>query len=281
MTDVKDVMNDKNYKVYLDHGFVGLIDSMGSDTDICRAASTSYGNSRNKTEQQNRSLLRYMLRHGHTSPFEMAELKFHIKLPIFVMRQHVRHRTASLNEWSGRYTEMPNEFYIPDINRMCGQSEENKQQSGSRLDDSVSVKCLDEIEDACYHSFYSYEKTLSMGLVKELARIQLPVSTFTEIYWKIDLHNLMRYLSLRNDSHAQKEIQILAQMIEDLTRPLFPFTFEAYDNYIKNSIKFSYHELKLLKQLVSGKIDELTKHEDMTKREVSEFIEKMNKVNLM
>jgi thymidylate synthase (FAD) len=201
MTALSEVQNDPNYKQYLDHGFVGFVESMGSDESIERAARMSYGQgTRQKTET--RALLRYLLRHHHTSPFEMGEVIFHLKVPIFVMRQLVRHRTASLNEYSGRYSEMTDEFYTPDPSRLQAQSTVNKQGSGAVLDQPVTEKIKDVMEWVQTAAYHNYQLCLENGLSRELSRIVLPVSNYTELYWKCDLNNLFKFLRLRLDPHA-------------------------------------------------------------------------------
>lgn len=277
MTKYVDVQNDQRYKKYLDRGFIGLIDVMGTDLDIIKAARTSYAqNNAERGVKENKALLRYMFRNAHTSPFEMVELKFHLKIPIFVMRQHVRHRMASLNEFSGRYSEFENEFYIPNKDRMCFQSSSNKQMSGEQMEYNLSEEMqylLDEVNNVAYTN---YKKCLDHGLSRELARIQLPVSTYTELYWKIDLKNWLHYIKLRVDKdHAQNEIVQLAQLMYDLVKPMFPWTCEAFEDYTMNSITFSAMEIELMREVLKGSIDDNFFHPKMSKREIEEFKNKL------
>ena len=219
---------------------VKLIDCMpheNLDAAIVQAARVSYG-SGTKTINDDRALLRYLMRHKHTTPFEMVEFKFRIKCPIFVARQHMRHRTASVNEISARYSIITNEYYTPSPFR--SQSITNKQGSEEPMDD---LEVYSWYTDACEKAFQTYEKMLEKGVSRELARCVLPQSTYTEFYWKINLHNLMHYLKLRMDSHAQKEIQDLANMIYAIVKEKAPITAEAFEDYILNAVNLSGPEL--------------------------------------
>lgn len=252
MTQASDVVDSDNYVKYLDHGFVGLIDVMGDDDAIDQAARCSYGKGTRATSDK-RALIRYLVRHLHTSPIEMVELKFHMKIPIFIMRQHVRHRTASLNEYSGRYSEMTDEMYMPEPERFQYQSEQNKQGSGATMSDEDIEACQFAIGSVFQDSYSGYKELLDLGLAKEIARIQLPLSTYTELYWKIDLKNFLHYICLREDQHAQKEIRDLADIMYAMVKPLLPITCEAYEDYWswKNTARFSRMEVDLLKSIVS------------------------------
>lgn len=251
MTAQADVIHDDRYVPLLDHGFVGLIDVMGSDAAIDQAARCSYGKG-TRSSSDMRGLIRYLIRHWHTSPIEMVELKFHIKMPIFVMRQHVRHRTANLNEYSGRYSEMTDEMYVPTLDRFQGQHADNKQASGDRLDIAVAQEMHSSMCDVFEQSYDSYQRAIQGGLAREIARIQLPVSNYTELYWKIDLKNFLHYVFLRDDAHAQKEIQVYAEAMYNLVKPHVPITCEAFEDYwsMSNTARFSRMELALLARLV-------------------------------
>lgn len=286
MTTWNDVKDDPRAVKCLDHGFVVLNDIMGDDSAIADAARCSYGKG-TKSVNDDRNLIRYLIRHQHTSPIEMVELKFHMKMPIFVMRQHVRHRTASLNEYSGRYSEMTDEMYQPDPSRMKEQSQLNKQGSGSALPLPVAMECGNLLDSSFRTSYNGYKECLEMGLTRELARIQLPVANYTELYWKIDLKNFFHYVKLREDSHAQEEIRVFADAMYSLVKPLLPLTCEAYEDYWswRNTSTFSRMEMDLLRTLVSKqKWDQLVvghrSEENLCKkfgmgiREFNEFKEK-------
>lgn len=213
----------------LGHGFVRLVDVMGTDSSIVQAARVSYG-AGTKTPSSDRSLIRYLLRNRHTSPFEMVELKFHIKLPIFVARQWVRHRTASINEVSARYSEMPNEMYIP--TQWKHQSTSNKQGSGDSVCPTLNARATERVEKLFRQAFSTYSDLLASGIAREQARIVLPTALFTEWYWKIDLHNLLHFLRLRLDSHAQYEIRVYAEQIYAMVKERFPVSAEAFEDYV-------------------------------------------------
>lgn len=249
-TQQKDVLDNPNYISVLDHGFVGLVDSMGNDSSIVRAARVSYG-SGTKQVNEDRGLIRYLMKHKHTTPFEMVEYCFHLKLPIFVARQHIRHRMASVNEYSGRYSVMSNEFYSPNLERIKGQSLTNKQGSGDELstDNKLRSKVLiDELNDYAYER-YSELMSDDIGMSRELSRIVLPVSNYTEMYWKIDLKNLLNYIFLREDSHAQEEIREYATAMASFVRNNCPIAYEAYEDYVKNGKELSRMDIKLLHRL--------------------------------
>jgi thymidylate synthase (FAD) len=262
MTLQTDVINDPNYLSILNHGFVGLIDHMGSDHAVVQAARTSYGQG-TKSVRQDRGLIRYLMKHKHTSPFEMNTVKLHLKIPIFVMRQLVRHRTSSLNEYSGRYSEMTDEFYIPDLTQIKPQSKDNKQGRSGELSESDALIIQTLIEASNDNSYAMYKTFLGSdkldtdlsddfeGIARELARVVLPVSNYTELYWSQNLHNMFHLLKLRMDPHAQYEIRVVAQAIYDLIQPLFPMCVEAFDDYILNSISVSKHEQSLLTELIN------------------------------
>lgn len=231
---------------------VRLIDHMGDDTSIVQAARVSYGDG-TKSVSEDRQLIRYLMRHWHTTPFEMVEFKFHVKVPIFVARQWLRHRTASVNELSARYSIVKDDFWVPSEYR--SQSTVNKQGSGESFeDDSARMSQI----HSCDTAFNIYEGLIERGISREIARTHLPQSTFTEFYWKINLHNLFHFLRLRMDDHAQKEIQECARMIFDLIKPIVPIACEAFVDYRVNSVTLSGPEVQALR---SGSTEHLSKGE--------------------
>jgi thymidylate synthase (FAD) len=264
----------------LDNGFVRLVDVMGNDDSIVQAARVSYGKG-TKTVNEDRGLIRYLLRHKHTTPFEMVEFKFHIKLPIFVARQWIRHRTANVNEYSGRYSEMKDEFYLPELSEIRPQSTMNKQgRSEETFPLEVSTEIRQKLETTQKHLFAEYQELLEMGFARELARINLPLSNYTEWYWKIDLHNLFHFLRLRIDSHAQYEIRVFGEAIAEIIKQYVPLAWQAFEDYILNARNFSAFELRAVADLIKGKkIEDLVADEyGFSKREFTEFIEKLNEI---
>jgi thymidylate synthase (FAD) len=226
-------------------GFVRLVDCMpreNLDSSIVQAARVSYAEG-TKTSRSDEGLIRYLLRHWHTTPFEMVDFKFHIKMPIFVARQHLRHRTASVNEMSARYSVVPDEYFVPEEYRM--QSRVNKQGSEGVLDLEQSLK--ESPTKSCSEAFGVYQKLLDSGCCRELARCHLPQSTYTEFYWKINLHNLMHYLQLRMEDGAQKEIRDYANAIYDLVAPLAPLTMKAFRDFRLNNMQLSAIEIDCIK----------------------------------
>lgn len=233
----------------LDHGFVRLVDYMGDDSSIVQSARVSYGKG-TKSVREDTTLIRYLMRHQHTSPFEMVELKFHIRLPIFVARQWIRHRTANVNEYSGRYSEMTDDFYIPEQEQIRTQDEVNKQgRSDKQFDDVTSREVIQSMEQHQKESYNEYLNYLEKGVAREIARINLPLSSYTEWYWKIDLHNLFRFLKLRLDWHAQYEIRVYAEVIASIVKELYPISYQAFSDYVLNSVTFSYAELSKIKNI--------------------------------
>jgi thymidylate synthase (FAD) len=219
------------------NGFVELLDVMGDDAAICAAARVSYDQT--KKVSDDRTLIRYLMRHNHTTPFEMAELKFIVRVPMDIWRQWVRHRMASINEYSTRYKEAINEQSIPDYDEWRTQSKTNKQGSGETLPVNVGAECTDAFIDAADGCLAAYKSALSRGVAYEQARRILPLGTYTEAYWKIDLHNLLHFLRLRMAPDAQQEIREFANAIHDLVSPLFPFTFEAFADYRLDAIQLT------------------------------------------
>lgn len=274
-----DLLLDKEFKV-LDHGFVRLIDYMGSDESIVQAARVSYGQG-TKKRSEDKGLIRYMLRNKHTSPFEMVEFKFHVKLPIFVARQWIRHRTANVNEYSGRYSVMPNEFYLPDPEQVRLQSTTNRQgRSDVQASEKTKKNILKYLASSQKEAHKKYTEMIDDGLSRELARINLPLAQYTEWYWKIDLHNLLHFLRLRTDPHAQWEIQQYALVMADMVRAVCPVTYEAFTDYWLNGFFFSGPEMACLKSALSGlELDDATaKASGLSKRELGELREKLERI---
>jgi len=270
---------DKEYKC-LDKGFVRLVDYMGGDESIVQAARVSYG-AGTKSVNEDRGLIRYLMRHLHTTPFEMVELKFHCKLPIFVARQWIRHRTANVNEYSGRYSIMKDEFYVPSADTIHFQSQKNKQgRDETEVPAETRQQIIDELLSEQTTSYSNYEKFLELNIARELARINLPLSLYTEWYWKIDLHNLFHFLRLRLDEHAQFEIRVYADAMAEITKHVAPIAYEAFEDYILHSEKFSRLEMNVLKTLLSKKdfTDEELSQFGLGKREAEEFREKMKRL---
>jgi len=274
-----DALLDKEFKV-LDHGFVRLVDYMGSDAAIVQAARVSYGEGTKKVSED-RALIRYLMRRRHTSPFEMVEFKFHVKLPIFVARQWIRHRTANVNEYSGRYSVMKEEFYIPEAKDVRFQSTVNKQsRSEEEVPDELKRRFIDFLKRTHAASYEEYERLIDDGLARELARIGLPLSLYTEWYWKIDLHNLFHFLRLRLDPHAQLEIRQYAHVMADMVKVVCPMAYEAFMDYSFNALSFSGPELKVLKVHLSDLSltkEDLVAH-GLSKREADELLEKLEKI---
>ena len=309
----------------LDHGFVRVIDYMGSDESIVQAARISYGKG-TTTWSRDRGLIRYLMRHKHTTPFEMCEIKFHVKLPIFVARQWIRHRTANVNEYSARYSVLDKEFYVPDREYLQGylakeelsksrqrsraqgqkefdlseglagvsgleatatQSDTNRQGRGQAVEDDEATSALQWISKICSSTYREYTKLLNerekggvmdphrVGIARELARTVLPTAFYTQWYWKTDLHNLLHFLRLRGDSHAQYEIRAYAETISDLVRVWVPLVWEAFSDYQRNGAYFSAQEVALLRVIVSGG-SVAEQDSGLSKREWREFVEKLD-----
>ena len=241
----------------LDRGFIRLVDSMGSDDAIVQAARVSYGKGTRKVSQD-RGLIRYLMRHRHTTPFEMVEFKFHAKMPIFVARQWVRHRTANINEYSLRYSEARDEFYIPDEKHILFQSKLNKQGRSGEVPADLKKKVQDYFRDISDKSYTIYSELNDAGIARELARAILPVNIYTEWYWKNDLHNILHFLSLRMDPHAQYEIRIYAEAMAEIVKKIAPFAYEAFQDYVVGGMRFSsIEQARLTEKLPDGVIDDL------------------------
>lgn len=226
----------------LDHGHVILQDVMGSDADIADGARTSYQRG-TKTVNDDRGLIRHLMRKRHTSPFHLAVMKFHIKLPIFVERQFARHRMASWNEVSARYSQLPDEWYVPEPEVVRAQSTTNKQGRGGELSETAAKQFIARTDFDCGIAFDGYQQSLDANVARELARIELPVATYTEKVWQMDLKNLLDFLQLRMDEHAQWEIQQYANIMADIVQQFFPITWEAFEDYRLNAITLSGPEI--------------------------------------
>ncbi|MBB6482315.1 FAD-dependent thymidylate synthase [Spirochaeta isovalerica] len=242
---------DKEFPV-LNKGFVRLVDYMGSDERIVQAARVSYGKG-TKSVREDKGLITYLLRNDHTSPFEQVVFTFHCKMPLFVARQWIRHRTARLNEISGRYSVMNDDFYIPELADISFQSSDNKQgRSEEEVPEEIKKKVIELFKEDQKRVYSNYESLLEQDIARELARINLPLSLYTEWYWQIDLHNLFHFLRLRMDAHAQKEIRVYAEAMYQAASTVCPLAFEAFDQYIKGSVRFSRDELKALSRMLEG-----------------------------
>ena len=264
-------------------GFVKLLDVMGDDEEVENSARISYGEGTRKVNQT-RNLIRYLMRHKHTSPFEMCEVKFHLKLPIFIMRQLVRHRTANLNEYSGRYSVMSNEFYLPEGDYLAKQSTTNNQGRGEPLESQGLLQFeFNRIYDG---ASMAYQVLLEHDLSREVARALLPVANYTECIWKIDLHNFFHFVKLRSDSHAQREIRDYADAMYELVKPNFPICCEAFEDYIQGATTFSKQEMGVIKELLEyadtkaelagmSVKDVGVLESKLGKRESQEFLEKL------
>ena len=251
-------------------GFVKLLDVMGDDEEVENSARISYGEGTRKVNQT-RNLIRYLMRHKHTSPFEMCEVKFHLKLPIFIMRQLVRHRTANLNEYSGRYSVMSDEFYLPEDDYLAKQSTTNNQGRGEVLENKGLLQFeFNRIYDG---AAMAYQVLLEHDLSREVARALLPVANYTECIWKIDLHNFFHFVKLRADSHAQREIRDYADAMYELVKPNFPICCEAFEDYMRDAVTFSRKEMEVIKDNLNGS---WTMSEyGLSERESKEFLEKL------
>jgi thymidylate synthase (FAD) len=240
---------DQEFPV-LDKGFVRLVDYMGSDDRIVQSARVSYG-SGTKSYRQDQGLIDYLLRNEHTSPFEQVVLTFHAKMPIFVARQWVRHRTARLNEISGRYSVMKDEFYLPAGKDIAFQSEDNKQgRQSEAVDPELQERISKDLEDRQSQAYKAYSELIDRGLARELARINLPLSLYTEWYWQIDLHNLFHFLRLRLDPHAQYEIRAYAEAMLEIAEAVAPMATKSFRDHLLGGVRFSARELDALNALL-------------------------------
>jgi thymidylate synthase (FAD) len=250
-------MNDmpKDAIKCLDKGFVRLVDSMGGDNAIVQAARVSYGKGTSKVSQD-RGLIRYLMRHRHTTPFEMVEFKYHCKMPIFVARQWVRHRTANINEYSLRYSEARDEFYYPDPKNIQFQSALNKQGRLGEVSDELKKKVSKYFKEISDRSFEIYSELNNAGVARELARAILPVNLYTEWYWKNDLHNLLHFIGLRSDNHAQYEIRVFSDAMAKSVKKVAPFAWEAYQDYVISGLRFSRVERGILEKNLPKRVIE-------------------------
>jgi len=235
----------------LDRGFVYLVDYMGGDASIVQAARVSYGLG-TKSVSEDRGLIRYLMRHQHSTPFEMVELKFHVKLPIFVARQFIRHRTANVNEYSGRYSIMPDEFYLPPAEHVTYQSKTNRQGGAETLDEAQAAEVLRILTTEQRRVRSGYDRMIELDVRRELARINLGVSQYTEWYWKNDLHNIFHFLQLRLDAHAQHEIRVYAEAMAQIVRAVAPIAWEAFEDYQLHADRLSRLELETIGRLLDG-----------------------------
>ncbi|MCC7319426.1 MAG: FAD-dependent thymidylate synthase [Rubellimicrobium sp.] len=259
----------------LDHGFVRVVDYMGDDAAICQAARVSYGRG-TKSVQGDEGLIRYLMRHWHSTPFEMCEVKLHVKLPMFVARQWIRHRTANVNEYSARYSILDREFYIPDPSSLAAQSSVNNQGRGETLTNDEAARVLDWLKGDAARAYDHYEAMISQegqqGLARELARMNLPANIYTQWYWKVDLHNLFHFLRLRADSHAQYEIRVYAEAICTVVRDWVPHAWAAFEDYRLGGLTLSARAAALLRRRLAG---EVVAFEDsgLSRGEWREFVE--------
>ena len=257
----------------LDHGFIRVIDYMGDDSAIVQAARVSYG-AGTKHIQNDEGLIRYLMRHWHSTPFEMCEIKLHVKLPVFVARQWIRHRTANVNEYSARYSILDREFYIPEPDQLAAQSVVNNQGRGELLQGAEAARVLETLKHDASTMYDHYEEMLSQdgqqGLARELARMNLPMNIYTQWYWKVDLHNLFHFLRLRADPHAQYEIRVYADAIAACVKDWLPLAFAAFEDYRMGGVTLSGKAIAVLKRRLAG---EVVGQEDsgMSKGEWREF----------
>ena len=257
----------------LDHGFVRVVDYMGDDAAICQAARVSYGKG-TKSVQNDVGLIRYLMRHWHSTPFEMCEIKLHVKLPVFVARQWIRHRTANVNEYSARYSILDREFYIPEADSLAAQSAVNNQGRGRVLQGAEAARVLNILKTDSDRAYDNYEAMISDegqdGLARELARMNLPANIYTQWYWKVDLHNLFHFLRLRADAHAQYEIRVYADVICDMVRDWVPAAYGAFEDYRLGGAVLSSKSLDCVRRMLAGeKVTQETS--GMSKGEWREF----------
>ena len=275
----------------LDHGFIRVIDYMGDDSSIVQSARVSYGKGTKKVSTDE-GLIRYLMRHWHSTPFEMCEIKYHVKLPIFIARQWIRHRTANVNEYSARYSILDKEFYIPAKEQLSAQATNNRQGRGDLITGEQADEVLKILKDDAVRTYENYEKMLNerfdgtiidekkSGLARELARMNLTLNSYTQWYWKTDLLNLMNFLFLRADSHAQYEIRVYAEKMLDTVKKWVPITHAAFLDYRVGAAHLSSKGLKIVKLMINGN---KVSFEDsgLSKREWNELMEIIDKKNLI
>ena len=270
----------------LDHGFVRVIDYMGDDSAIVQSARVSYGKG-TKQISNDKGLIKYLMRHRHSTPFEMCEIKFHIKLPIFIARQWIRHRTANVNEYSARYSILDKEFYIPSMENVAAQSTINNQGRGEVLSSDEASEVISILKKDAEQTYANYETLLNEnpngeaiddskpGVARELARMNLTLNTYTQWYWKIDLNNLLHFLALRADAHAQYEIRVYADIMMDIVKKWVPIAADAFEDYRIGGAEISAKEINLLKKLLKGEHASF-EDEGISKREWSELQRKFD-----
>ena len=275
----------------LDHGFIRVIDYMGDDSSIVQSARVSYGKGTKKVSTDE-GLIRYLMRHWHSTPFEMCEIKYHVKLPIFIARQWIRHRTANVNEYSARYSILDKEFYIPAKEQLSAQATNNRQGRGDLITGEQADEVLKILKDDAVRTYENYEKMLNerfdgtiidekkSGLARELARMNLTLNSYTQWYWKTDLLNLMNFLFLRADSHAQYEIRVYAEKMLETVKKWVPITHAAFLDYRVGAAHLSSKGLKIVKSMINGN---KVSFEDsgLSKREWNELMEVIDKKNLI
>jgi thymidylate synthase (FAD) len=275
----------------LDHGFIRVIDYMGDDSSIVQSARVSYGKGTKKVSTDE-GLIKYLMRHRHSTPFEMCEIKYHIKLPIFIARQWIRHRTANVNEYSARYSILDKEFYLPAKEQLAAQSQSNRQGRGDVIQGKQAEEVLNILKDDANRTYDNYEKLLNerfdgtkidenkVGLARELARMNLTLNTYTQWYWKTDLLNLLNFLFLRADNHAQYEIRVYADKMLDTVKRWVPITYQAFMDYRVGAAEISSKGLSVIKSMISGK---KVGQEDsgLSKREWNELMEKLDRKDLI
>lgn len=272
---VSEGMEEHLYTAYpvLDHGFIRVIDYMGDDAAICQAARVSYGRG-TKSVTNDEGLIRYLMRHWHSTPFEMCEIKLHVKLPVFVARQWIRHRTANVNEYSARYSILDREFYIPAPEQLAAQSVVNNQGRGEALTGEEAQRVLEYLKADSARCYDHYEEMIGQegqqGLARELARMNLPANIYTQWYWKVDLHNLLHFLRLRADAHAQYEIRVYAEEICKVVADWVPFAYRAFEDYRMGGATLSAKALDCVRRMLKG--EEVTQETSgMSKGEWREF----------
>ncbi len=271
----------------LDRGFIRVVDYMGDDAAVVQAARVSYGRG-TKRVSEDAGLIRYLMRHRHTTPFEMCEIKYHVKLPIFVARQWIRHRTANVNEYSARYSILDREFYVPAPEHLAAQSASNRQGRGAVLEGAEAARALDVLKDDAARAFDHYEELLNedaagnvmdpgrQGLARELARMNLPLNTYTQWYWKTDLHNLLHFLSLRADAHAQYEIRAYAEAMAETVKRWVPITYQAFEDYRLGGTQLSAAGLAAVKRMLAG--EQVSQPDSgLSKREWRELMEALGR----
>lgn len=241
---------DKEFQV-LDKGFVRMVDYYGSDSRIVQAARVSYGEG-TKTVSQDGALIDYLLRHQHTSPFEQVVFTFHLKMPIFVARQWVRHRMGRMNEVSGRYSIMKDEFYVPENSCISKQSTNNKQGRGEVFEEQQAKEFQAEFIEGQQKAYEVYKGMVEKGIAREIARINLPLALYTEFYWQMDLHNLFHFLKLRLDSHAQYEIRLYAEKILEIIKTVCPMAVSSFENTMEKAVSFNGEEMEALRKILDG-----------------------------